>query len=178
MTPLDSDQETTIAALAEGPPTADLAVIIVSTNEANWLRGGLPSVFEHAGDAKIDVVVVDNSSTDGTRELVESEFPDARVVASENLGFGHANNRGVMTCDAPYVLFLNPDTEILAGTFGELLAAMEEREPRRRPRRRDPADRRRYHLADDSLPPERNPFSRRSVGLREVAGACALGRRA
>jgi N-acetylglucosaminyl-diphospho-decaprenol L-rhamnosyltransferase len=85
----------------------------------------LPSVFEHAGDAKLDVVVVDNSSTDGTRELVESEFPGARVVTSENLGFGHANNCGAITCDAPYVLFLNPDTEILKGTFGELLAVME-----------------------------------------------------
>ena len=107
------------------PSTADLAVITVSTNEAHWLRRGLPSVFEHAGDAKLDVVVVDNSSTDGTREVVESEFPDARVVTSENLGFGHANNCAAMTCDAPYVLFLNPDTEILEGTFGELLAAMD-----------------------------------------------------
>src|SRR5262249_22768009 len=75
--------------------------------------------------AELDVVVVDNSSTDGTRELVESEFPAARVVISENLGFGHANNCGAMTCDAPYVLFLNPDTEILEGTFGQLLAAMD-----------------------------------------------------
>ena len=74
---------------------------------------------------KLDVVVVDNSSTDGTRDLVESKFPDARLVSSENLGFGHANNCGLMTCDARYVLFLNPDTEILQGTFGELLAAMD-----------------------------------------------------
>ncbi len=119
------DQGTTIGAVAERPSTADLAVITVSTNEAHWLRRALPSVFDHAGDAKLDVVVVDNSSTDGTRELVESEFPQARVVTSENLGFGHANNCGAMTCDAPYVLFLNPDTEILKGTFGELLATMD-----------------------------------------------------
>jgi GT2 family glycosyltransferase len=125
MTILDSDQTTTIGADAEAPSTADLAVVIVSTNEAHWLRRGLSSVFEHAGDAKLDVVVVDNSSTDGTRELVESEFPEARVVTSENLGFGHANNCGVMTCDAPYVLLLNPDTEILEGTFGEILASMD-----------------------------------------------------
>ncbi len=125
---LNSDQGTTIGALAELPLTADLAVITVSTNEAHWLRSALPSVFEHAGDAKLDVIVVDNSSIDGTRDLVASEFPDARVVTSENHGFGHANNCGAITCDAPYVLFLNPDTEILDGTFGQLLAAME-REP-------------------------------------------------
>jgi hypothetical protein len=125
---LNSDHGTTTGALTELPSTADLAVITVSTNEAHWLRGALPSVFEHAGDAKLDVVVVDNSSTDGTREIVESEFPEARVVTSENHGFGHANNCGAITCDAPYVLFLNPDTEILEGTFGELIATME-REP-------------------------------------------------
>jgi len=122
---LNSDQRTTPGALWERPSTADLAVIIVSTNEAHWLRRCLPTVFDHAGDAKLDVVVVDNTSTDDTRELVESEFPGARIVTSENHGFGHANNCGAMTCDAPYILFLNPDTEILEGTFGELLAAMD-----------------------------------------------------
>ena len=106
---------------------ADLAVIIVSTNEARWLEPCLSTVFDHAGDARLDVVVVDNESTDGTRELVETRFPAARVVASSNLGFAHANNLGARTCTARYVLFLNPDTEIVDGTFGELVAAMDER---------------------------------------------------
>ena len=98
-------------------PDPDLAVVIVSTNEANWLEPCLRTIFEHAGDARLDVVVVDNESTDGTRELVETGFPQARVVSSENRGFGHANNRGVMTCTARYVLFLNPDTQIVEGDF-------------------------------------------------------------
>jgi GT2 family glycosyltransferase len=106
---------------------ADLAIIVVSTNEAHWLEPCLRTVFERAGDAKLDVVVVDNSSTDGTRELVETRFPAARVGASENRGFAHANNLGAMTCLARYVLFLNPDTEIVDGTFGELVAALDER---------------------------------------------------
>jgi GT2 family glycosyltransferase len=42
----------------------------------------------------LNVVVVDNECTDGTRQLVESHFPQARVVNSENRGFAHANNRG------------------------------------------------------------------------------------
>src|SRR2546430_503845 len=92
---------------------ADVAIIIVSTNEAKWLEPCLSTVFAHAGGAELDVVVVDNESTDGTRELVETRFPKARVVASENKGFAHANNRGAMTCTARYVLFLNPDTEIV-----------------------------------------------------------------
>ena len=105
----------------------DLAIIIVSTNEAKWLRPCLTSIYAHAGSIQLDVVVADNESTDGTRELVEAEFPAARVVTCENKGFAHANNRGAMTADARYVLFLNPDTEILEGTFAELVQALDDR---------------------------------------------------
>jgi len=105
----------------------DLAVIIVSTNEAHWLPPCLQSIFEHAGDASLDVVVVDNDSTDGTRALVEHDFPGARVVRSANHGFGHANNRGLLTCDARYVLFLNPDTEVRDGRFDDLVRRMDSR---------------------------------------------------
>jgi N-acetylglucosaminyl-diphospho-decaprenol L-rhamnosyltransferase len=107
--------------------THDLAIIIVSTNEARWLTPCLSTIFERAGDVELDVVVVDNESTDGTRELVEREFPQARVVRSENRGFSYANNGGLLTTDARYVLFLNPDTEILAGTFEELVRALDDR---------------------------------------------------
>jgi GT2 family glycosyltransferase len=110
-----------------GAQSADLAIIVVSTNEARWLEPCLRTVFAHAGSARLDVVVVDNSSTDGTASLVESGFLQARVVHSVNRGFGHANNRGALTCTARYVLFLNPDTEVVDGTFGELVAALDGR---------------------------------------------------
>jgi N-acetylglucosaminyl-diphospho-decaprenol L-rhamnosyltransferase len=106
---------------------ADLAIIVISTNEAHWLTPCLSTVFAHAGTATLDVVVVDNMSTDGTRELVEDGFPEARVVTCPNRGFAHANNRGAMTCSARYVLFLNPDTEIVDGDFGELVDALDQR---------------------------------------------------
>ena len=106
---------------------ADLAIVIVSTNEAQWLTACLSSVFAHRGGAVLDVVVADNESTDGTEDLVRAQFPEARVVRCANHGFGHANNRGVMTTEARYVLFLNPDTEIRDGTFEELVTTMDER---------------------------------------------------
>ncbi len=105
----------------------DLAIITISTNESQWLRPCLSTLFPHVGDVSVDVVVVDNDSTDETHELVATEFPEARVVWSRNLGFGHANNRGAMTCNSRYVLFLNPDTEILEGTFEELVRLMDAR---------------------------------------------------
>jgi GT2 family glycosyltransferase len=106
---------------------ADLAIVVVSTNEAHWLERCLPTVFDRAGNARLDVIVVENSCTDGTRELVESQFPQARVVSSPNRGFAYGNNRGVEQTDARYVLLLNPDTEVLAGTFGELVARLDAR---------------------------------------------------
>ncbi len=105
----------------------DLAVIIVSTNEAKWLPACLTTVFARAGDLGLDVVVVDNESTDGTADLVERDFPAARVVGTVNHGFSHANNRAVMTCKARYVLFLNPDTEIVGGTLAGLVSALDAR---------------------------------------------------
>ena len=105
----------------------DIAIITVSTNEAHWIRPCLTTVFAHLGDVKADVVVVDNESTDGLAEMLAEEFPDARRVPSRNHGFSHANNRALMTVNARYVLFLNPDTEIVEGTFEELVRALDER---------------------------------------------------
>ena len=105
----------------------DLAVIVVSYNSADWLPACLESVIAHGEGLKLDLVVVDSGSTDETAELVTSKFPTARLVQCENHGFGHANNRGLMTTDARYLLFLNPDTEVRDGTFVELLSAMDRR---------------------------------------------------
>ncbi len=105
-------------------PVSDLAVIVVSANSARWLDACLSSVYEHAGDIALDVVVADNASTDGTQELVGRRFPAARVVACENRGFAFGNNRAFLTVDAPFVLFLNPDTELLEGTLAAVVEAL------------------------------------------------------
>jgi GT2 family glycosyltransferase len=104
----------------------DVAVIVVSTNEGRWLRSCLSSVFAHRGSCALDVVVADNESTDGTAELVADEFSEGRVVRCVNRGFAHANNRALVTTDARYVLFLNPDTEIRRGTFEGLVRYLDE----------------------------------------------------
>lgn len=105
----------------------DLSIIVVSTNEAHWLPACLRTVFAYAGGARLEVIVVDNDCTDGTRALVESEFPRARVVHSANRGFAHGNNRGLQTSTGRYVLFLNPDTQVVQGTFGALIDELDAR---------------------------------------------------
>ena len=105
----------------------DLSIVIVSTNEAHWLDACLTTVYAHAGTASLDVVVVDNESSDGTGDLVAERFPQARVVHCPNRGFPHGNNRALMTPMARYVLFLNPVTEIVDGDFGALVEMLDER---------------------------------------------------
>jgi len=112
---------------AEIPEVCDLAIVIVSTNEAHWLERCLSSVFERAGGASLDVIVVENSCSDGTRELVESRFPQARVVSSPNHGFAYGNNRGLEQANGRYLLLLNPDTEVIEGTFGDLIELLDAR---------------------------------------------------
>ena len=109
------------------PGLVDLAIVVVSANDAHWLSRCLSSVLDHAGEATLDVVVVANGCTDGTRELVESDFPRARVVSAPNRGFSYGNNRGIERAQARYYLLLNPDTEIVSGDFDELIAMMDAR---------------------------------------------------
>jgi N-acetylglucosaminyl-diphospho-decaprenol L-rhamnosyltransferase len=98
-----------------------LSVIIVSANSAEWLRACLKTVYDRAGDVELDVVVVAAGCTDETVPLVEQNFPKARTISCPNRGFAYGNNRGLESVDADWVLFLNPDTEILEGSFGELI---------------------------------------------------------
>jgi GT2 family glycosyltransferase len=99
--------------------------VVVSANDARWLEACLSSVYAHAGAIELQVIVVDNASTDGTRQLVEGRFPQARVLGSPNRGFAYGNNRGLQSTDARYLLLLNPDTEILDGTFAALLSTLD-----------------------------------------------------
>lgn len=102
----------------------DVAVIIPSTDEGRWLERCLPTVLAQEGAVTLDVVVVDNRSTDDTTQVV-ARHAGARLVACDNHGFAHANNRALATVDARYVLFLNPDTEVVAGSLAALVARMD-----------------------------------------------------
>jgi GT2 family glycosyltransferase len=114
-----------VASAVGARPT--IAPIVVSANSARWLRPCLQTLYEHAGDVELDVVVVAAGCSDETVDLVHSEFPDARTVECENRGFGFANNRALETVTSDWVLFLNPDTELRAGTLADLVAEVSAR---------------------------------------------------
>jgi GT2 family glycosyltransferase len=110
------------------PPaaSAELDVVIVSYNCRALLTSCLESLQGSGSPACLTTVhVVDNASTDDTAQLISRGFPDVRLtVLPENRGFSAANNVAIRETTAPFVLFLNPDTEVYPGTLDYLLGEM------------------------------------------------------
>jgi GT2 family glycosyltransferase len=104
----------------------DLAIIVVAFNSAADIAACLQSIQAHAGSLRLEVVVVDVGPDDGTEQIVAG-FAGVRYMRCQNRGFAFANNRALKTCDARYVLFLNPDTEILQGSLSDLVSRMDAR---------------------------------------------------
>lgn len=100
-----------------------LDVVIVAYNCRELLGRCLRSLEAHpASLACMRVWVVDNASSDGTVEFVRQEFPDVELEPlADNVGFSAANNLVLRRTSAPYVLLLNPDTEVTAGALDHCL---------------------------------------------------------
>lgn len=181
--------------------TPRIAVVIVTWQSRDAVRRCLAALREGSNEA-LDVVVVDNASTDGTVAAVRAAFPEVRVIeAGANLGFGAACNRGAAATSAPWLLFLNPDAEPRPGAIGTLVAraASEPRASAAGPLTRFPDGSPQLSFGPD-LTPLSEPGQRRLVRgvarrdpavLREVtalvrqggdrdwvSGACLLVRRA
>jgi N-acetylglucosaminyl-diphospho-decaprenol L-rhamnosyltransferase len=105
-----------------------VSIIIVNWNVRELLRACLQSLRDAAGlpMAQMQVIVVDNASADGSAAMVAAEFPEVRLVANtDNVGFGRANNQVLPDCTGRHVLLLNPDTQVLDGAIGRLVALMD-----------------------------------------------------
>jgi len=105
------------------PP--DLSIIIVSWNVRDLLRACLASL--PANDPRVEVIVVDAASADGTPDMVRAEFPSTQLIASaDNLGYTRGNNMGLRAAHGRYFLILNPDTEVLEGALARMQAYLDE----------------------------------------------------
>lgn len=97
---------------------SDLAVVVVNHNAGAYLERCLRSVLAAAAGLELDVVVVDNASTDGSARVAVAAHPEVRLIETgENRGFAAGVNAGIRATDAPFVLVLNPDAEIWEGTL-------------------------------------------------------------
>lgn len=105
----------------------DLSVIILNHNSGTYLKRCLDSIAKSKVDKyKIEIIVVDNDSTDNSLLLSKKSVAKLNtryLLLSENLGFSHGNNQGLTKANpnSKYVLFLNPDTVVEPNTFVKMI---------------------------------------------------------
>jgi N-acetylglucosaminyl-diphospho-decaprenol L-rhamnosyltransferase len=111
-------------AYVKGP--IDLSIIIVNWNTCNLLVKCLDSIFETVRASAYEIIVVDNSSTDDSVEMVHTRFPSVRLIANQqNVGFTQANNQALAASCGRYVLLLNSDTEVQPGALNAMVRFMD-----------------------------------------------------
>lgn len=101
----------------------DVSVVIVSFNTRELLHKCIESVYAQAGSLKIEVIVVDNASTDNSAEMIKQNFDKVKLIRnSKNVGFAAANNQAITKVKGEFVLLLNPDTVVLDGAIDNVVA--------------------------------------------------------
>jgi GT2 family glycosyltransferase len=103
-----------------------ISIVIVNYKVPYCLIEALHSLRLTALYDRCEVIIIDNASGDGSREVVASRFQEAKWIQLKvNVGFGKACNIGVDAARGEYLLFLNPDTVISANTLSDAVDFME-----------------------------------------------------
>lgn len=98
-----------------------ISVIIVSWNASGHLRKCLDSIRRNGSGVVLEVIVVDNASTDGSSEMVAREFPEATIIQLDrNLGFAPANNIGLRRASGSLLALINSDVVVHPGCLQTL----------------------------------------------------------
>jgi GT2 family glycosyltransferase len=101
----------------------DLSIIIVNWNSKDYLEQCLRSIFAETRALAFEVVVIDSASFDGCDRMLRESFPQVRFIQSTtNDGFARSNNRAARESTGDYLLFLNPDTELVGPAIETLFA--------------------------------------------------------
>ena len=99
----------------------DISIVIVAWNAKRYLELCLRSITNDPPQRSMEIFVVDNASTDGSSEMIKTEFPDVKLIRSEeNLGFARGNNVAIRQCKGRYIALVNPDVIVLPGCLDAL----------------------------------------------------------
>ena len=109
--------------MSDRPPT--VSVIIVNWNTRELLRACLDSLPWDSERMRIEVIVVDNASEDGSATMVAEQFPQARVLRNrENVGVVRATHQGLRAATGEFLFMLNSDTEVRPGAIERLVEVL------------------------------------------------------
>ncbi|MFH1259984.1 MAG: glycosyltransferase family 2 protein [Elusimicrobiota bacterium] len=98
-----------------------VSIVIVNYNTGELLKNCLDSISSNLSYSSYEIIVVDNNSADGSREML-SVYPGIKPIFNgQNLGFGRANNRGIKIARGDYVLLLNSDTIVLPKSIDQVV---------------------------------------------------------
>jgi len=102
-----------------------ISFVIAAKNEEGYIADCLKSVFSQELGTPFEVIVVDNHSSDGTTELVASQFPQARLIIEEQQGSNAARHRGYAEAKGDLVIFLDADVRLPAGWLAKVVKRFE-----------------------------------------------------
>jgi GT2 family glycosyltransferase len=120
--PLDDPRPT----LPPDPAPVALTIVLVNYHARKYLLACLESLQAAPPPVNYRIVLVDNSPGDGTAAVIQEHFPEVEVLTNPaNLGFAAANNRVLRTVSTPYIMLLNPDTEVQPGAISTLLTVLD-----------------------------------------------------
>lgn len=104
----------------------ELTVIILNYNTKELLEDCLNSIKRYLNEVPLQVIVSDNSSDDGSPEMIKMKFPWVELIEGPNEGFSKGNNRAKPLVRGEMVLFLNPDTVVHEGVFAKTVRYLKE----------------------------------------------------
>jgi len=103
-----------------------LSICIVNYNAQEYLHPCLRSIFEHPPAARFEAIVVDNGSSDGSVDMILTQYRQVRLICNkENMGFSRGNNIALRVARGKYLLWLNNDTVVLPGALDALVRFLE-----------------------------------------------------
>lgn len=88
----------------------DVSIIIVNYNTQGLTSDCIESIIAETSDIGYEIILVDNASTDGSKEVFSQDKRIKYIYSDQNLGFGRANNLGIRAARGRYLFFLNSDT--------------------------------------------------------------------
>ena len=105
----------------------DLSIIILNYHNKNLTKELLKNIVEELNlPYQYEIIVVDNASYDGIKDIVEQKFPDVKFIQSKkNGGFAYGNNLGIKAAKGKYIMIMNPDLAILSDGIQKMYQYME-----------------------------------------------------